>query len=439
MAKAKEQLLVRIEQNGVVSQKTLTLKDSLTLGRHQENDIVLDGAGFPKKAILVSGRGNSFSLHFSRGMKGEVIAQESRLSLQDMVLHGLLPKQGKAFRYPITPGKKGAVLIGNAKVSFQCVLREPKPVVKDSFVGYSWRYVTLSRLKRDMPFKIIFTTIAIFHFVLLRYLSGLPIDLTPKASANLVPERLAKIIVRAPDVSRNVDITPVAPSAGEEDAEDESEDIPEKSGKPKRRKVESQGLLGLLTGSGHSNQSNNLADFLLDKGLVKALDAAIASTDLTVGNGRVQSRSDGIDELLANSAVGGIDDLLSGMDDVGGVGLGKKGRIKVDQVSGMRGSEEALGRRTEQSVRDVMLGNQGRLTYIYNKHLKRDPNLTGKMVVEVVIAASGKVAQVNLTSSSMGNSDFEREVLDFIGRWNYDPIESGSVTVTYPLFFSKVG
>lgn len=439
MAKAKEQLLVRIEQNGTVSQKTLTLKERLTFGQHKKNDIVLAGDGFPKKATLVSGRNHSFDLNFSRGMKGEVIAQESRLSVQDMVLHGVLPKQGNAFRYPITPGKKGVVIIGNAKVTFQCILREPKPVIKDSFVGYSWRSVTLARLKRDMSFKVIFTTVAIFHFVLLKYLSGLPIDLNPKTVVNLVPERLARIIVKAPDISRNVDITPTTPTAGEEGAEDELEDTPEKPGKPKNRKVESQGLLGLLTGSGRSNKSNNLADFLLDKGLVKELDAAIASSDLTVGNGRSKSRGDGIDELLASSDAGGIDDLLSGLEDIGGTGLGKKGQIKVDQVSGMRGSEEALGKRTEQSVRDVMLGNQGRLTYIYNKHLKRDPNLSGKMVVEVAIAASGQVVRVNLISSSMENSDFEREVLDFIGRWTYDPIESGSITVTYPLFFNKVG
>ncbi len=438
MAKAKEQLLVRIEQNGAVSKKTLTLKENLTFGQHQKNDIVLDGADFPKKATLVSGRSNSFDLLFGRGMKGEVIAQESRLSLQDMVFHGVLPKHGNAFRYPITTGKKGAVILGNAKVIFQCVLREPEPIVKDSFVGYSWRYVTLSRLKRDMSFKIIFATVAIFHFVLLRYLSGLPVDLNPKTAANLVPERLARIIVKAPDISRNADIRPVAPTAGEDEAEGDSEESPEQSGEPKPRKVENQGLLGLLTGSGQSNQSNNLADFLLDKGLVQELDAAIKSADLTVGNGRENTTSDGIDDLLANSDLGGIDDLLSGIDDVGGTGLGKKGRIKVDQVSGMRGSQEALGSRTEQSVRDVMLGNQGRLTYIYNKHLKRDPNLSGKMVVEVVIAASGQ-AEVLLISSSMNNSDFEREILDFIGRWEYDAIESGSVTVTYPLFFNKVG
>ena len=41
MAKAKEQLLLKIEQNGVVSQKTLTLKDQLTFGHHQDNDIVI--------------------------------------------------------------------------------------------------------------------------------------------------------------------------------------------------------------------------------------------------------------------------------------------------------------------------------------------------------------------------------------------------------------
>ncbi|MFQ5675712.1 MAG: TonB family protein, partial [bacterium] len=80
----------------------------------------------------------------------------------------------------------------------------------------------------------------------------------------------------------------------------------------------------------------------------------------------------------------------------------------------------------------------GRLTYIYNKYLKHDAGLSGKMVVEVVIAADGHVSNVKLVSSDLHKPEFEREVLNFVRKWKYEAIDQGDVTVTYPLVFNKI-
>jgi len=57
----------------------------------------------------------------------------------------------------------------------------------------------------------------------------------------------------------------------------------------------------------------------------------------------------------------------------------------------------------------------------------------------VVIAASGAVSSIKLLSSSLNKPEFEREILNFVRKWKYEAIDEGTVTVTYPLVFNKIG
>ena len=449
MAKTKPELLLRIEQDGVVTQRLLRGNERVTIGRHPKTDVTIHGEKYPKRHVLFSGKNGHFQANLTGFMQGEVVARESRLSFRDMIIHDLLEQRGGAFVYPISDGKRGMITFGDVKIVFQCQQASPEAarVKPESFAAYSWFYATFRGLGRDLAFKSILLFFVLAHVFLMRYITGLPADVSARPDVTRVPERLARIIVRNPEPARTqAGRTAVGAAAGEEEtesAEAEESSSGRKSGGGK--KPEAQGVLGLLTGIGSSSQSNNLADFLLDEGLARELDEAISSTDLTVGRGNGESSGGSdFDALFSlggdGDGSGGIDDLL---DDLGGdgtgVSLGKKGSIEVDRISGIKGSEAALGQRTEESVRTVMLSYTGRLTYIYNKYLKLNPELSGKMVVEVEIAADGSVSGVKLVSSSMGQPEFEQEILSFVRRWKYAAIEQGTVSVTYPLFFNKAG
>ncbi|MCZ6818822.1 MAG: AgmX/PglI C-terminal domain-containing protein [Calditrichaeota bacterium] len=439
MGRAKEKLLVKIEQDGTVVQRRLSKHDQLSIGQHPKCDVTVYGQQFPKKHILFAGKNSHFQMNLKDYIKGEVVAGDSRLSFKDMLVHNLLPKKGDTYLYPITQGKKGVVVVGDAKITFLCTNEGALPPEKHKpkFIGFSWVYATLKELGRDLPFKAIFLVVIGLHVLLLKYMSGLPEMVSAVHTRNVVPERLARIIVKQPDQPVVEKRTGATAGSAEAEAEpDATRKKQRKNSKPVR--PESQGILGLLTGIGSSGNASGLADFLLDKGLVKELEQMMSETELTIGQGTID-RSDDFDNLIAASDLGGgIDDILGALDDVETVSLGEKGQIQIDRIGSMTGSQKALGSRTEESVRAVLLAYTGRLTYIYNKYLKRDPGLKGKMVVEVVIAASGSVASARLATSTMGNAEFEREVLSFIRRWKYDDIDEGEVTVTYPLFFNKV-
>ncbi|UCE06230.1 MAG: TonB family protein, partial [bacterium] len=202
----------------------------------------------------------------------------------------------------------------------------------------------------------------------------------------------------------------------------------------------SAGLLGLIAGSGPSGKSSSIVDALVDKGLVADLNNIVGSgTNLKVTKGANKNDIDPLDQLIGTGGSGGIDDFLSALeDDVPQVTLTKKAKVDLVKPSKMTGSKEALGQRTEQSIMNVVLGRQGRITYLYEKYLKREPNLRGKISIEFTIAANGFVTSAQIIESTISHPDLERDLLNLIKRLKFDPIPSGNVTTIFPFQFSKV-
>ena len=77
------------------------------------------------------------------------------------------------------------------------------------------------------------------------------------------------------------------------------------------------------------------------------------------------------------------------------------------------------------------------LKYIYNKRLRLGVKLSGKMLVEMKIDASGLMGSVRLVQSNMGDQTFEQDVVKRVGEWKFKavPDSLGSITVNYPFEF----
>lgn len=440
MAKVKKQLVLKIEQSGNVFYRRLAKRDFISIGRSQDNDITLYGESFPKKHVLFARKNNHIQLRLKKFMTGEVKAGDSRLAFKDMILHNLLPRKRDDYFYPLTQDKIGYLQVGDAKITFKfdaVPAKSKKEVVPIHFKGYSWLYAMVKDLGRDIPFKLILLFFILFHAFMLRYMKEHAQGFSPYTKATKVPERLTKFVIKKQPVAELNTSKPAA--AGNAKEETSSEPKAKKSEASKRKaNIESQGVLGLLSGTGVSDQSNALADVLLDKGLATSLDEVMSNSKLTVGKGT--GVNDDLDKLLNLADLdNGIDDIIGDVDEVESVSFAKKGEIQLERVGEIKGTPGAVGQRSEESVRSVLAAYMGRMKYIYEKYLKHDETFGGKMVVEVVIAASGKVENAKIITSNMNNPEFEREILDVIRRWKYAPIDQGTVTVTYPMVFNKIG
>ncbi|MDQ7065320.1 MAG: TonB family protein [candidate division KSB1 bacterium] len=444
MAKQKQVLHLRIEQDGKVLHRYLQGKDAFYIGKSHKNDVILIGEQFPKRHPLFVRKGDRYVMQLPPMADGEILAKNSRLRYADLIEHDLLPRGKGYFELEIKPGRMGYVFLNSTRIDY---VYESKPVPTLDTSAFSPLHVFLKGLKEDLLFK----TIAVFLFIINAGMLYALRDYMPEVKIQPIEkatQRLARFVLKAPEPPKPV-TTSVASneptteeSASTEPKEPKKKESAKKDASPEpKKKVDpaNLGVLALLGGTGESSSSNSVVDFLLNKDLATGLGEVTKSRKLTVGKSGTGTGGDEIDELLTSISTGGIDDILGGMDEeVETVSLSKKGEVQIERLGGVSGSEEAVGARNEQSLYEVLRANMGRLTYIYNKYLKRNPDFRGEMRVEVTIAANGRVVDVKLISSTMGNSEFEREILAAIRRFRYDPIASGTVKVVYPILFNRI-
>jgi len=203
------------------------------------------------------------------------------------------------------------------------------------------------------------------------------------------------------------------------------------------------GLLEVIREAGMGRQGDELVNYVLGEELAAGLEE-VTSANRTLSTGRETPRGNNAaakpdaGAMLAGNGNGGIDDLLqSDHGAVEPVKLTKTGKVNVESLGRVSGGEEALGARSEESLRQVLTQNMGRLQYIFNKYLKNDPSMGGKLEVEVTIHADGTIKNAVVLNSDFTNADFEREVLSAMRRWRYESIASGEVKVVYPILFVR--
>ena len=74
------------------------------------------------------------------------------------------------------------------------------------------------------------------------------------------------------------------------------------------------------------------------------------------------------------------------------------------------------------------------LRHIYHKYLKKKPTFDGMVVLNLKIAASGVVENVDAKSSTTGYQEFDAEIVKTVSRWKFPKSKTGG-NVTIPFTF----
>ncbi len=89
-------------------------------------------------------------------------------------------------------------------------------------------------------------------------------------------------------------------------------------------------------------------------------------------------------------------------------------------------------------IRGVVRRHIMRIRYCYERELKGDPSLSGKVAIGFDIAADGRVTRVEVKESSLGSEALEQCIAGQFTRMTFPkPKGGGLVRVTYPLLFSN--
>lgn len=106
----------------------------------------------------------------------------------------------------------------------------------------------------------------------------------------------------------------------------------------------------------------------------------------------------------------------------------------------IKGDAAAAGAdaRSMAAINKIVSSEEGRLRKVYESMLKRDPGLSGKLVIKFTILADGSVTDIAIVKSTTNNPSFDERIVSYIKRFKFPPIqEGGIVEVTYPFVFTS--
>ena len=130
---------------------------------------------------------------------------------------------------------------------------------------------------------------------------------------------------------------------------------------------------------------------------------------------------------------------------VGGAGKGIKGvgfeRVESAIGSDFFGDERPLSggpgpSRTDEEIQIVFDRYKAALYRIYNRELRSNPTLQGKMVLRLTIEPDGSVSACKLDSSDMDSTALGSRIVARVLMFNFGPKEGvPPVTILYPIDF----
>ncbi len=276
--------------------------------------------------------------------------------------------------------------------------------------------------------------ITLFISLLLGYLIPLwEIPLPERPEVIEVPERLAKLIVKKPP-------PPPPPKVAQELPKEDSKkkkprkDVPKpktEKAKVARAKAERSGLMAF---------KDNFAD-LMDDSAEQKLGAKARISNKGI-KARKTTRSLVASELGGSSS--GIN-TASLSRNVGGSGKGLEGvgfsRVESAIGSDFFGEDRPLSdgpgpSRTDEEIQIVFDRYKAALYRIYNRELRKNPTLQGKVVLRLTIEPDGKVSACKLETSDMKAPELEAKIVDRVKKFNFGAKEDvPPVTILYPIDF----
>ncbi|HNW64594.1 MAG TPA: TonB family protein [Piscinibacter sp.] len=157
-----------------------------------------------------------------------------------------------------------------------------------------------------------------------------------------------------------------------------------------------------------------------------------AAYSRNTGGGGLAGRATTLVEGVAGGGGGGGPG-GGGSSGKGGTGTGVGGGGGSGGSLAKGGSGKAA--RSLEDIKLVFERNKGAIYAIYNRALRDDPSLQGKVVLKLTIAPSGQLTDVRIESSELKASDLEGKLLARIRQFDFGAKDVDQMVVTWPLDF----
>jgi TonB family protein len=123
------------------------------------------------------------------------------------------------------------------------------------------------------------------------------------------------------------------------------------------------------------------------------------------------------------------------------IGGGEFSRVQSSIGTDFDGEESPLSSgpgpsRTDEEIQIVFDKYKAALYRIYNRELRKNPTLQGKMVLRLTIEPDGSVSASKVDSSDMDSPDLDKKIAARVKKFNFGAKEGvPSITILYPIDF----
>ena len=130
--------------------------------------------------------------------------------------------------------------------------------------------------------------------------------------------------------------------------------------------------------------------------------------------------------------------------NTGGTGLVARATTEIENPVAAIGQAAGGARRTGSSgkasrsreeIELVFDKNKGAIFALYNRALRSDPTLEGKLVLRLTIAPTGEVTFCEVVSSELENEDMERKLVQRVLLFRFEARDVEPITTTKPIDF----
>jgi hypothetical protein len=330
---------------------------------------------------------------------------------------------------------RGKVTIGDTTILFQRV-RPPAPRPRPQLPASVRRHV-LADL--DLPFVAIAALTLLLHVVMVVYLRR--VDWPRRPAIDELPDRFVHEMLRrprppAPKVARPTPTprAPARPQPAPRPLAPARPTRPDETEAERRARLEREtrkmGLLAIIGAQGEGRSST--IDLLKPGAPEQAIDEAFAHLGgVTVA---------GADTLRLPTTGGGTGKVATPAELRGGAiaqptrtGPALERGVKTDVREGPPSVDD--GHVDAAAIAREIRGRRRAIAACYERALKQQPTLAGKLVVRFSLTPAGTVGAAEVDDDTLGAPEVSACIRAVVLRWRFPPLSEGPAELSFPFVF----
>ena len=446
-------LRIGIQQSQkIVEERLVRKRVPVTIGQSAKNTFMVPSSNtLPKMFTLFDVGADGYSLNFQQGMDGRVSLGDGEpvVTLSNAQNSGA-QKKGDVWQLKLNDKSRGKVVIGDVTVLFQFVV--PPPVQPRPQLPASVRSSLLQNL--DWMLVSVMAVSFLIHLGFIVYLRT--IDISKKPDIEEIPDRFVKMIV---------------PQKKEEKKEVKKEDPNAKEKKPAEKKPAAKpdkvaaAVANLKKdpeafAKAEAERKAALAAKVNSMGVLKLLgaksgDGEGAIADLVKG-GDVSGDADKVFAAVGGVGVAGAGSggLQSAKGTTGSGSLRGGGSLKAGQIGEVGTGGPAAEHVVHGTVKDSaptdvdgsldanviakeIKARLGGVRACYEAGLKRNPSISGKLVLRFEVSTIGKVTSAEVDSDTLHDDEVASCIKGKMMSIRFPAPAGGSVQFSYPFVFQS--